>query len=161
MSSGIGPGEVGPELHAVGLAAACIRGKSGMNGGESGSMVSVGGAHLLEEPLEAAARDAQHLRRLLDPVRVQQARGNEAEVALLEQPRHLLAIGQLDEHPDLAVQDEERLVGIGVRVGGNDVAGRTVAVKMPNWPSVSSPLSSTEKVSVKSFACSPSPLLRK
>ena len=32
-----------------------------------------------------------------------------------------------------------------------------VAVKMPNWPPVSSPLSRTEKVSVKSFACSPSP----
>jgi hypothetical protein len=46
-------------------------------------------------------------------------------------------------------------------MAADHVADRAVAVKMPNWPSVSSPLSRTEKVSAKSFACSPSPLARK
>jgi hypothetical protein len=36
-----------------------------------------------------------------------------------------LAVGQLHEDPDLAVDDEERLMGVGVRVGGDDVADRT------------------------------------
>jgi len=71
-----------------------------MNGGESGSIAPAGVPICWKKPLEASARDGHHPGHLLDPIGVQQTRRNEAEAALLEQPRLLLAVEQMDEHPN-------------------------------------------------------------
>src|ERR1700689_1633069 len=119
------------------------------------------GAHLLEEPLKTAAEHAEHAGRLFHPVGVGQAGGHEAKVARAEQTRGLLARPVLDEHAYLPVEDVERLVRVRVGVRRDDVAGGGLAGDDAELAPVSSPLSSTVNRSPKSFACSPSPRLRK
>ena len=104
-------------------AAACMRGKSGMNGGWSLVGVVGRGAHVLEEPLEAAGQRAHHAGGFLDLVGVREAGRHVAEVAGVQQLGVLGALGVLVEEPHLALEHVERLVGLVVRVRRDDVAG--------------------------------------
>jgi hypothetical protein len=107
------------------------------------------------------AEHAEHPGRPLHPVSVGQAGGHKAEVAGAQQTRGLLARPVLHEDAYLPVENIEGLMGVRVRVGGDDIGSGDWLVTIPNWPPVSAPLTSTVNRSAKSFACSPSPRLRK
>nr|WP_285785104.1 hypothetical protein [Microbispora sp. NBRC 16548] len=90
-------------------------------------MTVVGGrAHLLEEPLEAAGRHAEHAGLLLDLVGVRQPGRDEAEVAGGQQPRRLRPFAVLDVDAHLALHHVEGLVGVLMGVCRDEPALRRV-----------------------------------
>ncbi len=103
------PGEVGDERRLLGRVVVGRR------------------AHVLEEALEPAGHHTQDPSGLFDPIGVWGAGRHIAEIARSQQPGSLGALGIGEEQPHLAVENVERLMGLVVRMGGDDVAGRAVA----------------------------------